>query len=559
MRDRPVVIGFETEYGIFPKNASQLEILDAPYDVVEAVKDLNIPLVDRGLEIIEDIEEHEDVEIQARRSLFEHQFANRAEIVASSSKALRQRLGCSGFMLETGARYYVDLGHPEYSTPETENPRTIVLAQKAGDAIVEQCRRYAEHMLRMRTNNRDLAILMHRNNSDGLGHSYAGHENYSLSPDLFEKIVDWQYGTLTPLTHAVLKFLVTRTIIIGSGKVGFEDFEPAAYQISQRADFMVRPVALSTVLNRGIINMRNDPLARYNLTRRFHTICGDSNMSELSIYLKCGITALFFKMLEYGYIQSASGNLMTPLHNSVKAFHRVSRDLTLRKKLLLADETHTTALETQMQYCELAKSFVEQAHLAPVWVDVVQKWEAVLNGLDGDRFADPWAVSLDWVAKERFLTLYQKEYRIENFTDIKCQSLALAYHDNNPDRSIYDRLLNNGKIMRIVRPEEITHMMHEASTDTRAYLRGKLIKNYSPYLFDIGWDYAIFNNGMILDMSHPRKGTKEQIDPLTADNPSFDIFFERIQKLFKTRRYRYIHARDKKNTAETIQRNLFLN
>lgn len=541
MRDRPVILGLETEYGIFLEHASSIDAMLAPYDVVSAVRELNMSFIDRGLEVEENFEDHDEAEEEARRILFEHRYVNRSHIVASLSGALRQRLGYSGFILETGARYYVDLSHPEYSTPETEDPRTIVLVQKAGDVIVEQCRQRAENMMRARTHNRDFAIHIYRNNSDGKGNSYAGHENYSLSPDLFDAIIRNSFSyrpTNQLLIGATLKFLVTRSIIIGAGKVGFEDFEPAAYQISQRADFMILPISDSTVKSRGIINTRNDPLARYNLVRRFHTICGDSNMSELSIYLKCGMTALFFKMLEQGYIQDSSGNLMTRLYDSVAAMHVVSRDLTLRKQLPLSDGTHTTALKTQMQFCELAEKYTQDAQLPPVWTDVVQKWKAVLNGLDNNRFADPWAVSLDWVAKERFLKQCQKQNHIENPTDIKCQSLALCYHDINPDRSIYDRLLNNGKIMRIVNPEEITHMTHEAPIDTRAYLRGKLIKNYSPYLVDIGWDYAIFTNGMILNMDHPRKGTKDQIEPLFADNPSLDVCIERMRNIFEIKKDR---------------------
>lgn len=545
MRDRLVVLGLETEYAISLEHAPGMDTLFAAYDVaysvVNAVKELDIPVIDRGLEIIEDIDEHDEVEREAQRNLFQHHYANRAEIVASSSRALRQRMGCSGFVLETGARYYVDIGaHPEYSTPETLDPRTIILAQKAGDAIVEQCRERAEYLMRARTHSRDLAIHIHRNNSDGKGNSYAGHENYSLSPSLFDAIIrDPFYGRLTNrlLIGATLKFLVTRSIIIGTGKVGFEDFEPAAYQISQRADFMIQPIAQSTVQMRGIINTRNDPLARYNLVRRFHTICGDSNMSELSIYLKCGITALFFKMLEQGYIQNSSGNLMTPLRSSVAAMHSVSRDLTLREQLPLSDGTHTTALETQIEYCQRAKSYVEDAHLAPVWIDVVQKWEAVLNGLNTNRFTDPYARNLDWVIKERLLKQYQKQHHIEDPLDMRCQSLALAYHDINPNRSIYDRLLNNGKIMQIVQPQEIMQMIHDAPIDTRAYLRGKLVKHYSSHITDIGWDYAIFTNGMILNMDHPRKGTKEHIDLLISDNPSFEVFIERIKNMFETRQY----------------------
>ena len=562
MPNRPVVMGLETEFGISVQDG---EVCMPDYtnytafELVSAIKELAL-FVDRGLEQIENVDEHERAEQEAAQQNITN-WEEEWDYIRPKEKTpspLRQRLGYSGFILETGARWYVDMGHPEYSTPETTDPYTLVLAQKAGDIIADQCRILAETDLRQRWGKPNLTIHLHRDNSDGQGHSYAGHENYSLSPWLFDQIIyrteqreqarernllgqrrlrldDLFVYESTNLTNMVLKFLATRSIIIGSGKVGSEEFwGPVDYQISQRADFMMMPVGISTVYNRGIINTRNQPLAAYDNNRRFHTICGDSNMSELSIYLKCGITALFFKMLEDGIIQNASGDLTTPLCDPVAAFREISRDLTLRKPVTLNDYTSTTALETQMRYCDLAKSYVIEHSMPPVWHDVVTKWEAVLNGLNTNRFKNQWSNSLDWVVKERLLKSLQKQRNVDP-TNIACRSLALAYHDNNPEASIYDRLLKNGKITRIVQPEEIMFMTRQAPSDTRAWFRGEMIARYPTHILDIGWYYIIFEGGILLEMDQPLQYNQERMKPILADNPEFPVFLQRLSKHFPAR------------------------
>ena len=42
-------------------------------------------------------------------------------------------------VLANGGRLYVDGAHPEYSTPECTNARDIVVYEKVGDRILEQC------------------------------------------------------------------------------------------------------------------------------------------------------------------------------------------------------------------------------------------------------------------------------------------------------------------------------------------------------------------------------------------------------------------------------------
>jgi len=559
------IMGNETEYGIYlehvpSENSARYYAADpsgyAATILVKEIEQTDVCFVDRGLECVEDISAHTLAEEQAQRLHFlRTQEGNRMTFRQRHSAELRQRLGYSGYMLETGARFYTDMGHPEYSTGETTDPRTMVLLQKAGDALVEQCRQQAEKNLRKKWHAPDLKIFIHRNNSDGKGHSYAGHENYLLTPSLFNAIMDYRIKgllmardamiqgryarysgrtskdiyELSPFSHAVCKFFVTRSIITGAGKVGYERSPSASYQITQRGDFIKIPIGPDTLIDRGIINTRDQPLADFSRFRRLHVICGDTNVSELSIYLKAGITSLFFMMLEDSLIQRASGDIFLPLRDPVASFHTVSRDLTLRQPLRLEDGSCTTALAIQMQYCNLAKSFVEKRGLDPIWQDVAQKWESILSGFDTDRFANPWSSSLDWVFKEK---LFKRIKERKDVSDAYLRQFELNYHSTDAEKSTYEEMLRHGQIIRIVDPVEIEIMMRFAASDTRAYLRGQLIKRYSRDLIDIGWDYAKFLDSSLFFMENPYMGNAATIAPLLADNPDCDTLQQRLAKYF---------------------------
>src|SRR5260370_8952380 len=47
-------------------------------------------------------------------------------------------------ILSNGARFYVDHAHPEYSSPETTNPRDCVIWDRAGERILNLSRTRAE-------------------------------------------------------------------------------------------------------------------------------------------------------------------------------------------------------------------------------------------------------------------------------------------------------------------------------------------------------------------------------------------------------------------------------
>ena len=75
------------------------------------------------------------------------------------------------------------------------------------------------------------------------------------------------------------------------------------------------------MVKRPIINTRDEPHADREKYRRLHVIVGDSNMSEYTIYLRNGVTALVLAMIEDGVITT---DLV--LRDPVKAIKEVSHD-----------------------------------------------------------------------------------------------------------------------------------------------------------------------------------------------------------------------------------------
>ena len=45
-------------------------------------------------------------------------------------------------ILSNGARFYVDHAHPEYSSPETTNPRDLVIWDRAGERVLNLARQH---------------------------------------------------------------------------------------------------------------------------------------------------------------------------------------------------------------------------------------------------------------------------------------------------------------------------------------------------------------------------------------------------------------------------------
>jgi Pup amidohydrolase len=411
---------------------------------------------------------------------------------------VEEDLGLANVILPNGARYYVDHAHPEYSTPECATARGLVAHDKAGERILERSLQSARELL---PPGERLAI--YKNNTDGKGNSYGCHENYLVDRGTpFARIV----RDLTP-------FLVTRQIFTGAGKVGSESPREEArhvhYQLSQRPDFFEAEVGLETTLKRPIINTRDEPHADPEKYRRLHVIVGDANMCEVATFLKAGTTALVLKMIEDEFVPDLS------LESPVGALHEVSWDTSCRQTVRLRDGRRLRALELQWEYLDLAKAYVKEVDPSASHVEVLTWWESVLGGIEDDPLS--LHRELDWVAKYRML----EAYRVRDGLDWHSPKLAmidLQYHDIRQDKGLYYRLVDAGKVERIVAEAEIQRAIEQPPDDTRAYFRGRCIARYPQSIAAASWDSIIFDTGaealQRVPTREPLRGTRDHVEDL---------------------------------------------
>jgi proteasome accessory factor A len=402
--------------------------------------------------------------------------------------------------LINGARYYVDHAHPEYSCPEVTNARDLVIHEKAGERIIEVSRREANALLPHGTQ-----MLIYKNNSDRKGNSYGSHENYLMDRRTsFKQIVE-----------DLLPFFVSRQIYSGAGKVGSENrAHPCNYQLSQRADFFETEVALDTMVKRPIINTRDEPHADREKYRRLHVIVGDSNMSEYTIYLRNGVTALVLSMIEDGAITKD-----VTLRDPVRAIKEVSHDPTCKQEIQLDRGRRLTAVQLQREYLDMALAYTSSRDIDPVTRDILDKWGYVLDCLE----REPMDLhrEIDWVIKRTLIESFLERKELD-WESPKAQMLDLQYHDVRPDKGLYFLLDRQSRVERIVSDDEISEAVTKPPEDTRAYFRGECLRRYSSEVFGVNWDSISFGIGdepikRIL-MEEPLKGSKVHVEQLFEES-----------------------------------------
>src|SRR5919204_6590071 len=351
---------------------------------------------------------------------------------ADSSQLTDEDLGLANVILTNGARLYVDHAHPEYSAPECTNPLSVVIWDKAGERIM------AEAAARAATVPGSSGIQLYKNNTDNKGASYGCHENYLMRRATpFADIV----RHLTP-------FFVSRQVVCGAGRVGLgADGRGEGFQISQRADFFEVEVGLETTLKRPIINTRDEPHADADRYRRLHVIIGDANLSEISTYLKVGITSLVLAMIEDGFLPDD-----LTIAQPVRELHEVSHDPALAHEIRLTDGRRLTALQLQGEYLDRSRKFIDDRYgndADDQTRDVLDRWESVLSRLQADpmQLAD----ELDWVAKLRLLNGYRDRDGLD-WDSPRLQLVDLQYSDVRPEKGLYHRLVSRGAMRTLLDP-----------------------------------------------------------------------------------------------------------
>lgn len=412
----------------------------------------------------------------------------------------------SGGFLMNGARLYIDAvgSHLEYATAECKDLSDLVANDRAGQRQIVQAIRDLEF---------SDSVDVYNNSVDHFGgHTFGCHENYLVRAD---------DQLLTERIQQFYPFLITRQIFAGVGRVGghvlvsngklpdnpvdyiwvshiygVEPDPDVQFQLSQRADHIIKTIASRVRFNRALINPKWEHFYSHDGMTRLHLLFGESNQNEHAYALKIGTTSTVLRLLEEGRVPE-SWILAHPL----KALRDVSRDPAYKWEVRFFDDDVMGAIEVQRRYLELAESYRgESAQMD--WI--LDEWASILSGLEHDplQLGD----RIDWVAKREVVEAYRREHGL-GWDDDALHSVDLEYHNIDPEKSLFHALQQAGATRRKVREVDIVAAMTDPPQNTRAKGRAKLVEQVlgrkSPkfYLFD--WNGVAIDRQRYIEMPDP--------------------------------------------------------
>lgn len=346
--------------------------------------------------------------------------------------------------LFNGGLIYLDLGHPEYATPEFRDLDDVAPLEWAGRRIVPGLLRLA------RLKDETLAnYLVVANNTDYQGgefwslNTFAYHENYSVD------LPNWQDAQTD-----ILPFLATRQIFAGSGAP------------SPSHNFALSPRALAArheeaELMVGRYSRMLGKSRHYNDV--FHIALGEANVSPYATKLKIGTTALVLQLLEDGWRRTSRlGEFSLTEKETIRIIRNIFSIATDPefKWIYRTGMRRMPAIEVQRVYLRAAKKmYGTREDTDTKWI--LREWEATLDQLERDPLG---ATRLDWVKKYLLFGRLGKD----KFTPDELVRVDMSYHRPYHTDRIY--AIVGGE--DFVPEDKVTHFMNHAPANTRAAGRG---------------------------------------------------------------------------------------
>lgn len=413
--------------------------------------------------------------------------------------------------LANGSRLYVDMSaHPEYCTAECLSLRDLVAHDKAGEKMLDKIsNEYTKHEVgRIHLFKNNVQHFEGPEHDNGTPVTFGCHENFLIAQSLTE----------SALETVLVPFLVVRQIVTGSGWVANRNFQDQniKYAISQRSKFIGQKTGAITHGSspRAILctaRLAGEPHADSQKYKRLHLLVGDSNMSELSTFLKMASTSILLEMMEENYHFMVRVASLMP-QDPVNALHLVSQDLTCKKPVIeLADGRNFSAIDLFLAYIELMEEYErtqgldqELSNALKILIDILQRFEK--REIDQETLMEINSQGLDeeldWLIKKSILEDSLKRFGCawDNFTEkMMCsegrevsaydqiRAKDKKYHDiskeglyneyvASTDLSVNEMRAMQIRTPRIVERAEIEYMEENPPQNTRAKIRGDFIR-----------------------------------------------------------------------------------
>jgi proteasome accessory factor A len=330
----------------------------------------------------------------------------------------------TGVMFRNGGRLDLEpASRPAYATPDCGSALDLVVHDKAGERILEGLLADAG------------GIQVLKTSIDPASSSYGCQEYYLVA----------QRGEFGRLADFLIPFLVTRQLICGAGTVA-QTPRGAVYCLGRPAGRTRNGLSAAATRPRPFISTRDEAAAAG--LRRLRISVSDPSMSETTMLLKAGATDLVLRIAEAGTVLPEF-----TLAHPVQAIGEVSRDITGRSLLRLADGRQMSALDIQREYLAKARDFTDERGADTVSQRVLGLWQRALDAIGAGNL-DAIAREIDWVIKYQLIERYRAAHDLPLSAPQVTQA-DLAYHDINRGNGLYYQSQRSGAVERTARDIDI--------------------------------------------------------------------------------------------------------
>lgn len=293
-----------------------------------------------------------------------------------------------------------------------------------------------------------------------------------------------QACAFVPQRRGLLAFLVTRPLLAGAGLVDrtgaffISDKGPTINCVSGFGGMLFeRPIfALGHFFKAVYADSWFSPREYAELFSARHRLqvgMGDSNMAEVSEFLRVGTTMLVLDVIEAGALADPPR-----LRRPIASLRQVLADPLLRIRLDLRSRQAATALEIQRYYYHVCREYVMATSPQHVEArEILRCWDEVLTGLSElqstGKLPESLVGKVDWVTKKWLLDGKGSHASWE-----EKKKVDIRYHELSSS-GYFQKLIDAELASAVVSAESVERAMRTAPPRSPATTRGHYIREFA--------------------------------------------------------------------------------
>jgi proteasome accessory factor A len=419
-----------------------------------------------------------------------------------------------------GMRIYDDAQHLEFSTPVFRSPIDAVVYDKVAERLaflgIEQIRKTHGEIYCYKTNN---SLLKGSYGYEAV--AWGTHGCYCVDRRIFN-FENWKN-----IEKILIPFIISRIPLIGSGGVlpirNEFSFEPPTssrlcgdklvYVISPRAIYIKQLSSIDTTVDRGFLNLRDEPHANPNKYWRLHDINLEAIRSDFQIFIRDALEVFILKATEEGLFKNPP-----IIKDPIDTIRKVSMNINEVDQFIELEGNNKARLLSDIfsYYISIIEKLIESKGDNEDY-KVFKVIESLIQKLKEGRF-EYLNGALDWIAKMMLIEEYSAK-------DIDMVIICNQYGLLDETTGFYEGRIEKGDSLfdpesSLIFIEEtfpfinsikekIKYGMINPPIDTREYLRINILKEHESEIIKMNW-WKIYFKGGLIALDEPLKYGKEE-------------------------------------------------